>query len=108
MKTVWKFPVPIQDTFVLNLPTDAEILHIGLQDGKPILWALIDPAAKFTAREFSVFGTGNPIPANPGKHVGTIQMPIPAAGLMRVVGRVIVTRDVEGPSTAVWHIFESR
>lgn len=42
MKTVYKYPLKIDDYQQVILPIDAKILCIKVQNGTPYLWALID------------------------------------------------------------------
>ncbi len=83
-RTIWKFPFEIRDRVTINMPRDAQILHVGLQDGTPTLWALVDPDSSATDRIFYVFGTGHQIAHVALEHVGTLLMP-----------------------PFVWHIFET-
>lgn len=85
MRTIYKYPLGITDEFWLSLPKDAEILHIGVQEGMPMLWAIVDPEAVWDSRRLLVVGTGHLLPDGASKltHVSTFQ---------------------EGPF--VWHVFE--
>jgi hypothetical protein len=59
MRTIWKFPVgPITK---LEVPIGAEVLTVKLQQGKPVLWMLLDPSRELEARTFVCIGTGNGI-----------------------------------------------
>ena len=58
MITVHKYPLPIQDLVVLNLPEGAIVLKIECQRGEPMVWALVDTEADHEYRAFQVFGTG--------------------------------------------------
>jgi hypothetical protein len=61
--TIYKFPIPIQDTFTVPLPDDAVVVHAGLDpQGVPCLWARLDPNAPRTDRVFHLRGTGHPVP----------------------------------------------
>ena len=42
-KTVYKYPLMIDDYQRVALPKGAQILCIKMQRGKPYLWALVDP-----------------------------------------------------------------
>lgn len=79
--TVWKFRIPMDEEFCLEIPSDPDILHVDVQHGDPCLWARVDPDRPFAKYTFYIVGTGHDIP--PGlAHVGTWQ---------------------EGPF--VWHLF---
>lgn len=79
-RTVWKYPIPVEDTFTLDLPTGAEVLTVANQ-GHPLtgadlhIWALVDPAASPEPRAFRLAGTGHPIDTDaPLRYVGTVIM----------------------------------
>ena len=46
MKTIWKFPVPVNDGNVLEMPEGAKILSVQVQGETPCLWALVDVACE--------------------------------------------------------------
>jgi hypothetical protein len=60
--TIWKFPIPVDDAFVIPMPTGAAILHVDVALGKPWIWAIVDPDADREDRFFRLFGTGMPLP----------------------------------------------
>jgi hypothetical protein len=92
MKKIWKYSLPMEKAFDLDLPKGAIILKAECQytgprpqDGLvPCLWALLDPDAPTEKREFMIIGTGWEI-ENPYNliHIDTFQ---------------------QGP--LVWHLFE--
>lgn len=85
-KTIWKYPVPIADNFILEMPRSADILCVQMHRGRPRLWALVDPSAPTEERTFSVVGTGNPadhVRHEPEFYIGTFQVEV-----------------------LVWHLFE--
>lgn len=76
-KTIWKFPIEITDDIILSMPKDAEIISLQVQDGKPVMWAMVDPEEEKVERHFEMFGTGHPIETGFGinrKFIGTIQV----------------------------------
>lgn len=85
MNTIWKYPVPINDYFELEMPQGAEILTVQMQYNEPQLWALVDKMAPRETRSFRLAGTGHPIDDPRLDYIGTVQM-------------------MEGQ--LVWHIFE--
>jgi hypothetical protein len=84
MKTIWKYQISIGPVRVVDMPTDAEILTVQMQDSVLTLWALLDPTSWPKSRRFEVYGTGHPIDyPHELKYIGTVQ---------------------DGP--LVWHVFE--
>lgn len=74
MKTIWKFPIRVVDSQVVEMPFDAKILCVQVQQGAPCLWALVDTEAIKSSRRIYIYGTGKPIPDNIDmKYIGTFQ-----------------------------------
>lgn len=76
MKRVFKYPIPVEDEFRLELPVEAQILTVQVQGNRPYLWALVDPAAPHDEIRFRLAGTGHPIEEDILGHgyIGTFQL----------------------------------
>ena len=87
MLKVFKYEVPISDFATVDMPQGAKILSLQVQHGTPTIWALVDPEAPSTQRNFRVAGTGHAIDnfGDELSFVGTCQM-------------------MDG--SLVWHLFE--
>ena len=73
-RTIWKYEAGV-GRFVLEMPAGARVLSVGVQFGKPCLWALVDPAAPLVAHGFAVTGTGHQAGGlKPAAFVGTFQL----------------------------------
>ena len=57
MKTIHKYELRSQDAS-MKLPKGAEILTVQIQDGRPMIWALVDPENVLVDRFISIVGTG--------------------------------------------------
>jgi hypothetical protein len=58
MKKIWKYQLTSRDC-ILQLPKDAEILTVKLQNEIPTLWALVDPNTfELEERYVCTIGTG--------------------------------------------------
>ena len=70
---VWKFPIPFADTFSIDMPAGAKLLHVAEQHRDVCLWALVNPTATKEPRYFRIAGTGHPIDTSDQQlqHVGT-------------------------------------
>ena len=68
MKRIFKYPIVGMQ---LELPRGAKVLHVDLQDGKPMCWAEVDAQEKGT-EVYGVLPTGAEL-ANDDLHVGTWQ-----------------------------------
>lgn len=74
-RRVYKYPLPIEDLVTIEMPEGARVLHVGEQQDRAFLWALVDPYAPKEVRSFRVAGTGHAIHGfcrHP--HVGTFLM----------------------------------
>ena len=88
MKTIYKYEMPIVDTFCLSLPKDAQILTFQNQRGEPCIWVEVKTENSLEERTFRVFGTGHEIPENLHlTFIGTIQ---------------------QETLRLVWHLFEQK
>ena len=77
MRTIWKFEVPEQDKFTLELPAGAEFLSVQRQFDGTQAWFLLDPEASKATRRFLVVGTGHTITIPETKkldYLGTFQL----------------------------------
>lgn len=57
--TVWKYEVPINFDFTLELPIGAKILKYDTQRNVPMLWVLVNSANDKEKRKFIMLGTGH-------------------------------------------------
>lgn len=75
-KQIWKFEVSWNET-TIQMPKDAEILTMQLQNGKRCFWALVNPKNEHELRYFEIYGTGHSIYYDMGitrKYIGTFQL----------------------------------
>lgn len=88
-RRVFRYRLPIADSPIVVLPTGAEVLSVGPpRDARDELdlWAVVDPTVVTEQdRRFRVVGTGNPMPDDCGRFVGTV----PTHG-----------------GALIWHVFE--
>lgn len=92
MKNIFKYELPISLKPIIEMPFDAEILSIQMQNGKLQIWAIVDDEDNLVSRQFYVLGTGHGFPneveyamnAGQFKHHSTVQS-----------------------GSLVWHIFEN-
>jgi len=63
---IWKYPFPIEDTFTLEIPKGAQVVHVGAQPHSrdpstevPTLWCLVNKDAEKVPVEFTLVGTGH-------------------------------------------------
>lgn len=86
---VWKWPIPAEARFSIEMPKDARLLHVDVQRMEACLWALVDPDAGTEMRHFQLVGTGHREVASADAH--------------RHVGSVLLA-----DGALVFHLFETR
>ena len=75
MKRIYKYHIPIEDKFVLNLPLEAKVLCVQVIDSEPYIWAEIDDTAVSFPLRFKVKGIGHPCDdIEEMRYVGTFQI----------------------------------
>jgi hypothetical protein len=89
-RRIFRYRLDVSDRPVVAMPTGAEVLSVGPpRDGADQLdlWAIVDPfITTDEARSFRVVGTGNLMPDDCGRFIGTVPQ---FEGLL------------------IWHVFEA-
>lgn len=71
---IYKYRIPIKDSFMIEMPEVHRFLKFDLQDDKPYLWILVDENSSMREVNFRIFGTGHEIdmdyPQN--TYIGTV------------------------------------
>jgi hypothetical protein len=68
---ILKFTLELQQRQVIEMPIGAEIIALIMQHGIPRIWAKVDDEARHEDRIFNIYGTGEELPENPGRYIGT-------------------------------------
>ena len=72
---IWKYKLETTDTQYIEMPVNAKILSVQVQDGEPCLWCLVDDDNYLVPREIEIIGTGYSIANNfKGIYIGTYQL----------------------------------
>ena len=70
---LFKYVLPVDG--VIHMPEGARVLHVGVQNDAPTVWALVDPdAPKSDQHLFDCYPTGATLTAEPRHHVATLVM----------------------------------
>jgi hypothetical protein len=74
---IYKFLIPkpnIDGYSSVDMPKDAEVVSVGIQDDTMVLWARLQDRASFLnkTRVFIVVNTGNDFPFTTGRFIGTV------------------------------------
>ena len=60
--TIYKYQLPVKESFELQMPKDSNILRVEDVDGMFWLWAMVDLRKPLVAYKFRAFKTGSSIP----------------------------------------------
>ena len=62
MKTIYKYPFSIDDSFSIDIPETSKILRIALDPTNiPCVWVALDTSDKVVTKKFIIKGTGHNI-----------------------------------------------
>ncbi|MBB4856975.1 hypothetical protein HNO88_000272 [Novosphingobium chloroacetimidivorans] len=61
-KVIFKYQMPVLESFTMELPTGADIIRVQDQGGMFWLWAVVDTDAPLESRQFMAFKTGAAMP----------------------------------------------
>ena len=70
MKQIWKYKL---SESAIEMPIDAEILSVQLQNDVPHIWAMVSPQNELEKRKFAIVGTGQSFDDTNMKYIGTYQ-----------------------------------
>ena len=74
MQTVWKYPLHLEDSQVIQVPSGAQLLTVQMQ-GVATIRALVDPSKELKPLEVRIVGTGNAGPDVTGfTYLGTVHV----------------------------------
>ena len=76
---IWRWTLPVTDRQTVMIPAGARLMDVQVQpwppqNDLPQLWALCDESAPPAPRHIAIYGTGNPMPDDPGEYIATFQM----------------------------------
>lgn len=66
---IFKYQMPVLESFTMKLPKDAQILRVADQGGMFWLWALVRTDAPDEERHFRAFKCGGKIPEDPSVYL---------------------------------------
>lgn len=78
MKKIYKYSLPVQEKYCIQLPKDAQIIRVEDVDGLFFLWAIVDTSedVELEERYLEFYKTGQPIetPLEHLNHIGTCKL----------------------------------
>lgn len=74
MSAIWKYPLRVDDTQSIEMPTDAKVLCVQIQRGLPCMWAMHQNAAIRSERIILTIGTGHEVDRGGLRYIGTYQL----------------------------------
>jgi len=69
---VFKYVIPEGSKAALPVYEPFDVLYVGVQGGKIVLWATADEMSEKIARRFYVLDTGQEMPEDVGVYYGTV------------------------------------
>lgn len=97
MKTIWKYPLRLQDTTTVRMPLGSQVLTVqwGEKEQQPCVWAVVNPDERALEEHvFEVRGTGHDVTSFDTTHyLGTFQVPL--LGLVFHVFHVSVATAID-------------
>ncbi|MDV2459881.1 hypothetical protein CMU99_16305 [Elizabethkingia anophelis] len=75
MRKIFKYQLEIKDFNDIEMPKNAEVLSVQVQNGIPCIWAMVDTENPLEKRKFMTIGTGKELcPRTPHTFIGTYQL----------------------------------
>lgn len=75
MKAIYKYSLrPLGMMFTVEMPKDAAVLTVQVQNNEPHIWAIVETEAPSEQRSFVLRGTGHEFNGNEGRYIGTFQL----------------------------------
>ncbi len=59
MITIWKYEIPIEEHFSIDVQKHSIFLSVQCQKGVPTIWCLVNTDREVVKREFRLYGTGH-------------------------------------------------
>lgn len=79
MTRIFKYPLEVTSRQLIHIPEGGKVLHLGDQNGLPMLWAEVDPNRPPVARVFRVVTTGEVFNSEDSLYIGSHQLGAGAA-----------------------------
>lgn len=78
MKSIYKYPLSVEDKQVIQLPVGSEILTVQLQNNNSVLWAMVNVNdSRLVSRHIVMFETGKRIDMKRNfRYISTFKIPI--------------------------------
>ncbi len=74
-RTIWKFNIDIDDVQNVEMPKQAKLLSVQVQNGSVRLWAMVCPRNTLVNRIIQMAGTGHDLKGRDmGEYLGTFQI----------------------------------
>lgn len=74
MKKIYKYPLQLADTQMIEIPKYAKILDAQLQGDDLFIWALVNLDYPAESKKIFIFGTGFELPDDLYCHISTVQI----------------------------------
>jgi len=61
MWTIWKYKIPLCESFKIEMPKTFNIIHVREIDNEPYLWAIVDNESELIKVKFVIVYTGREV-----------------------------------------------
>lgn len=59
---IWKYQVPVQEKFTMQLPRGAQVIRMAAEKGFLWMWCVVNTQAEDETRQFEAFKAGGEMP----------------------------------------------
>jgi hypothetical protein len=73
-KKIYKYQLGFTDVQIIDMPADAQILTVQVQNEVPCIWAMVNPGAPVMKRTIETIGTGHDVHITGRSYIGTYQL----------------------------------
>lgn len=74
MSQIFKYPLALEPTQVLQLPIGARILTVKEQNDVPTIWAVVDQTEQLADVQVKIVATGEEFELDPWRYMSTVLM----------------------------------
>jgi len=74
MRTIYKYPIQVQDHVNVQTYLGAKFIHAAMQEESLCIWLEVDTDQPMTFKDFEIYGTGHVVSMRPedGRHAASV------------------------------------
>jgi len=74
MTRIFKYPLEVESRQLIQIPEGGKVLHLGDQNGLPMIWVEVEPDRKHVTRVFRTVTTGEVFNSEDSLYIGSHQL----------------------------------